>query len=248
MSMLNVLYVTRKSEGSEFEGKVTAALRSARLRKLTVAKAVAVGGGEPDIAPDLIVAGLGERGAAPIEIKGLRRAFPKAAIVITSRNLSGERSAEIYRAGATAVVPLDALGDAIANMEQVFKVGNPGKPRTLDETMVEEFHDRATGRLDSDAVARGLGISVSGLAKAVGLTPSALSKRPHARAAQDALREIEFAVAALRRLLGSDARVRAWLNAPHPDLGGDAPLALLTKGSVKDLADYVRGALSGQPT
>jgi hypothetical protein len=55
-------------------------------------------------------------------------------------------------------------------------------------------------------------------------------------------------VAALRRLLGSDARVRAWLNAPHPDLGGDAPLALLTKGSAKDLADYVRGALSGQPT
>ena len=35
---------------------------------------------------------------------------------------------------------------------------------------------------------------------------------------------------------------------PHPDLGGDAPLALLTKGSAKDLADYVRGALSGQPT
>jgi len=76
-------------------------------------------------------------------------------------------------------------------------------------------------------------------------TPSALSKRPHARAA---LREIEFAVAALRRLLGSDARVRAWLNAPHPDLGGDAPLALLMKGSAKDLADYVRSALSGQPT
>src|SRR6202050_2636302 len=47
------------------------------------------------------------------------------------------------------------------------------------------------------------------LAKAVGLTPSALSKRPHAKAAQDALREIEFAVAAVRRLLGSDARVRA---------------------------------------
>ena len=114
--------------------------------------------------------------------------------------------------------------------------------------VVEEFHDKATGRLDSDAVARGLGISVSGLAKAVGLTPSALSKRPHARAAQDALREIEFAVAALRRLLGSDTRVRAWLNAPHPDLGGDAPLALLTKGSAKDLADYVRGAVSGQPT
>ena len=146
------------------------------------------------------------------------------------------------------MVPLGALGDAIANLAQVFEAGKPKEEHALGETMVEEFHDQATGRLDSDAVARGLGISVSGLAKAVGLTPSALSKRPHAKAAQDALREIEFAVAALRRLLGSDTRVRAWLNAPHPDLGGDAPLALLTKGSTKDLADYVRGALSGQPT
>jgi hypothetical protein len=248
MSMLNVLYITRKSEGPEFEGKVTAALGSARLRKLSLAKAVAAAEGEPGTAPDLIVAGPGERGAAFVEIKGLRRAFPNAAIVITSRKLSGDASADVYRAGATAVVPLRALGDAIANLTQVFEAGKPKKKGALDETMVEEFHDSATGRLDSDAVARGLGISVSGLAKAVGLTPSALSKRPHARAAQDALREIEFAVAALRRLLGSDARVRAWLNAPHPDLGGDAPLALLTKGSAKDLADYVRGALSGQPT
>ncbi|MGA9725093.1 MAG: antitoxin Xre/MbcA/ParS toxin-binding domain-containing protein [Candidatus Binatus sp.] len=145
------------------------------------------------------------------------------------------------------MVPLGALDDAIANLAEVFQAGKSKDDRAL-ETMVEEFHDSATGRLDSDAVARGLGISVSELAKAVGLTPSALSKRPHAKAAQDALREIEFTVAALRRLLGSDARVRAWLNAPHPDLGGDAPLALLTKGSAKDLADYVRGALSGQPT
>lgn len=246
MSMLNALYITRKNEGPEFEGRVTAALRSAHLRRLSAAKAVA--GAEPDTAPDLIVAGLGERGAALVEIKGLRRAFPKTAIVITGRKLSGAMSAQVYRAGATAVVPLGALRDAIANLTQVFEAGNPRKARALDETMVEEFHDRATGRLDADAVARGLGVSVSGLARAVGLTPSALSKRPHARAAQDALREIEFAVAALQKLLGSDARVRAWLNAPHPDLGGDAPLALLTKGSAKDLADYVRGALAGQPT
>ena len=205
-------------------------------------------GVRPDTAPDLIVAGLGKHGTAVLEVKGLRRRFPGIAIVITSRKLSGEISAEVYRAGATAVVPLGALGDAIANLAASVRGGKAERRPRFRRTMVEEFHDKATGRLDSDAVARGLGISVSGLAKAVGLTPSALSKRPHARAAQDALREIEFAVAALRRLLGSDARVRAWLNAPHPDLGGDAPLALLTKGSAKDLADYVRGALSGQPT
>ena len=244
--MLNALYITRNDEGPEFEKKVAAALRSAHLRRLPVAKAVA--GVQPDTAPDLIVAGLGRRGTAVLEVEGLRRRFPGIAIVITSRKVSGEISAQVYRAGATAVVPLGALDDAIANLAEVFQTGRAKEDRALDETVIEEFHDKATGRLDADAVARGLSISVSRLAKAVGLTPSALSKRPHARAAQDALREIEFAVAALRRLLGSDARVRAWLNAPHPDLGGNAPLALLTKGSAKDLADYVKGALSGQPT
>jgi len=113
---------------------------------------------------------------------------------------------------------------------------------------LRKLRDPATGRLDADAVAQTLGISVSRLAKGLGLTGSALSKRPYTSAVQDALGEIEFAVAALRRLLGSDALVRAWLNALHPDLGGDAPLALLAKGSAKDLADYVRGALAGQPT
>ena len=87
-------------------------------------------------------AGLGERGAALIEIKGLRRAFPNAAIVITSRKLSGETSADVYRAGATAVVPLGALGDAIANLTQVFEAGKTKKSSALDETMVEEFHDK----------------------------------------------------------------------------------------------------------
>jgi len=244
--MLNALYVTRKNEGPEFERSVTVALRSAHLRRLPVAKAVA--GAQPDTAPDLIVAGLGEDGPGLVDIRGLRRAFPKTAIVITSRKLSEGISSEVYRAGATVVVPLDALNEAIANLIQVFEAGAPKNARALDETMVEEFHDRATGRLDADAVARGLGISVSMLAKGIRLTPSALSKRPHARAAQDALRKIEFAIAALRHLLRSEARVRAWLNAPHPDLGGDAPLALLTKGSARDFADYIMAALSGQPT
>jgi hypothetical protein len=244
--MLNALYITRKHELPDFEKKVTMALGSVHLRKLAVTRAVAAT--KPHTTPDLVVAGLGQRGAV-VEVKELRRAFPKIPIVITSGDLSEETSAEIYRAGATAVVPLGALGDAIANLAQVVETGKEGKAGALkDATMVEAFHDRATGRLDAKAVARGLGISMSGLAKAAGLTPSALSKRPRARAAQDALREIEFAVASLRRLLESDARVRAWLNAPHPDLGGRAPLALLTDGSAKDLADYVRGALSGQPT
>jgi hypothetical protein len=62
------------------------------------------------------------------------------------------------------IVPLDALGDAITNLAQVFEAGKPKEEHALDQIMVDEFHDQATDRLDSYAVARGLGISVRGLA------------------------------------------------------------------------------------
>src|SRR5437763_1863323 len=120
-SMPNALYVTRNGEGPEFEERVTAALRSAHLRRLPVAKAVA--GVRPDTAPDLIVDGLGKHGTAVLEVKGLRRRFPGIAIVIKSSKHSGEIIAQIYRAGATAVVPLGALDDAIANLAEVFRAG-----------------------------------------------------------------------------------------------------------------------------
>jgi hypothetical protein len=244
VSMLNVLYVTR-NEGADFDRKVSAALRSVHFRKVPAAQALA--SGKVRHSPDFIVAGL-EPGGRAVEIAGLHRAYPKSPIVVASRKLSSEISEKVYRAGAAAVVPLNALDAAIANLTQVFGPESPKEASALDEAIVEEFHDPASGRLNANGVARGLSISVAGLAKSIGLTASALSKRPHAKAAQEGLRQLEFVVSSLRRILGSDSRVRAWLNAPHPDLDGEAPLALLTQGSAKDLAAYVRAALAGQPT
>ena len=66
-------------------------------------------------------------------IRGLRRAFPTTAIVITSRKLSEAISSEVYRAGATAVVPLDALSEAIANLMQVFLNLTTNSVRSLAE-------------------------------------------------------------------------------------------------------------------
>jgi uncharacterized protein (DUF2384 family) len=242
--MLNALYVSR-NEGPDFDRKVSAALRSARLRKVPAAMAVA--GAKSGYSPDLIVAGL-ESGGRVLDIEGLRQAYPKSLLVVASRKLSPEISTRGYHAGATAVVPLNALSDAIANLTRLFGAETSKQASALNETTIEEFHDAATGRLDANAVAHGLGVSVAALAKSIGLTPSALSKRPHAKAAQEGLRQVEFVMASLRRMLGSDSRVRAWLNAPHPDLDRQPPLALLTKGSAKELADYVRAALAGQPT
>lgn len=114
--------------------------------------------------------------------------------------------------------------------------------------VVEELHDPETGLLDAQRAARAMGISLVVLATALGSTPSKLANRPGAKPVQSALREIEFAIAGLRRLLGSDRRIVVWLNEPHPDLGGEPPINLLTKGSAWDFANFVRSALAGQPT
>jgi hypothetical protein len=153
-----------------------------------------------------------------IEIKTIVRAFPKAVVIVASKKVSTETSEQRYKAGVTAVVPLSSLGDAVTSLRRLLdlrpladpELRTPGAPlRPSESAVVEELHDPRTGRLNAQAAANALGISVTALAKGVGLTPSALSKRPNAKAAQRALRAIEFSVAALRRLLGSDSRMRA---------------------------------------
>jgi hypothetical protein len=205
--------------------------------------------------PDLVIVD----GAAVslIEIKTIVRAFPKSVVIVASKRVSTEKSEEKYKAGVTAVVPLNSLQHVLSNVRRILgeralalvEQAQPQSwPRAFERTMVEGLHEPNTGRLSAQAVADMLGISVSALAKGIGLTPSALSKRPNAKAAQGALRELEFSIAALRRLLGSDTGMRAWLNAPNLDLGQEPPIHLLTKGSVNEFANYIRSALAGQPT
>lgn len=169
--------------------------------------------------------------------------FPNTPWVFASDRLTSRVASTASEAGAL-LTTLEGIPRTIANLERLMK---PSKV-TPSSDVVEEFHDPSSGRLDATRVAAALGLAVSALAPAVGVTASALSKRPTARAAQKGLREIEFTWATLRRMLGSDPAVRAWLNGPHPDLGGQPPISLLTEGSATALADYVRSALIGQPT
>lgn len=181
------------------------------------------------------------------EIKQIHRATLYADLVVLARHITARMAKEAYAVGARAVVPEEAAvtyisGHAFADVRSALP------NRVLTEHLVKEFHDAKTGRLDANRVATAFGIPLSTLAKAIDVTPGALSKRPTAAAAQRGLRETEFTWATLRRMLGSDDLVRAWLHAGHPDLGGDPPIRLLTERSARTLSDYLRNALSGQPT
>jgi hypothetical protein len=205
--------------------------------------------------PDLVI--VDGASVSLIEIKKIVRAFPKSMVIVASKKISTEKTEERYKAGVTAVVPLNSLRHALSNVRRILGEGAPAHVElkqakassdAFERSVVEGLHDPSTGRLSAQAVADMLGISVTALAKSIKLTPSALSKRPNAKAAQRSLRELEFSIAALRRLLGSDASMRAWLNAPNADLGQEPPIHLLTKGSANEFAGYIKSALAGQPT
>jgi hypothetical protein len=204
---------------------------------------------DPWFHPDVIV--VSSSGVeAVMEVKVVSRTYPNTPIVVAGYGLKESIAARAFEAGATVVVPVSVLSKAVSNLSRVVSASETlGTPKSLlESSFIKEFHDPRTGHLDARRITESFGISLSTLANALGLTPSALSKRATARTAQDGMRQLEFAWAALRRLLGSDDLVRAWLNAAHLDLDGKPPIALLAKGSVKAFTDYVMSALAGQPT
>jgi hypothetical protein len=63
------------------------------------------------------------------------------------------------------------------------------------------------------------------------------SRRALAIADTQDLRDLRFAVAVLRDVFPTDARVRDWLNQPSADLHGVAPADLVSAGRFSDFAD-----------
>jgi hypothetical protein len=80
-------------------------------------------------------------------------------------------------------------------------------------------------------------VSVAGLHK----SPRSVSVQPH-------LIPIARSLAILTQLLSSKESVLAWMNSPHPDLGGETPLTLILQGKAQVVADLLEAALAGQPS
>jgi len=186
------------------------------------------------------------------EVKVVHHTFPNTPIVFATGSLTAAIAKEAVDAGATVVVSRESAVEACRNLWNVL--GDTAQRResfplrTINEDLVEKFHSPTTGRLDARPISKAFGLSLAALAKSIGLTPSALTKRPRAMAAQEGLRELEFSWAVLVRMLGNEDLTRAWLNAGHPDLDGRPPLDLITRGSARDLANYLRSALVGETT
>ncbi len=180
-------------------------------------------------------------------IREIHGTLPNTLVVFaTHSNISAEVIQTVVSAGAISAVTFAALPQTIGNLfsSNVFTTASA---RTEASFVVEGAHDPESGRLDAKKIAELFGVPLTTVAHAVGVTPSALSKRRTARSAQDGLRELTFVWRTLMNAFGAKARAKAWLHAARPDLEGKSPLALLTSGTARDLGNYVRRALAGEP-
>jgi Antitoxin Xre/MbcA/ParS C-terminal toxin-binding domain len=111
------------------------------------------------------------------------------------------------------------------------------------------LHNPDSGRLDAQRMAEYLGVPLTQLAAGIGRPYQALHKTPDAPAAQEALWPIKRALNILAELTGEDdAAIRAWLNTPHPDLGGITPLQAILSGHAAEVEGMLAGAMAGIPS
>ena len=114
--------------------------------------------------------------------------------------------------------------------------------------VLSELHDPNTGRLDASRMASFLGAPLSSFAKFSDVSVAGLHKNPASVSVQPHLIPIARSLAILTQLLPSKESVLAWMNSPHPDLGGQTPIRLIFEGKAQVVTDLLEAALAGQPS
>ena len=111
-----------------------------------------------------------------------------------------------------------------------------------------ELHDPETGRLDAGRIASFLETPLSSFAKFCEVSVAGLHTSPRSVSVQPHLIPIARSLAILTQLLRSKESVLAWMNSPHPDLGGETHLALILEGKAQVVSDLLEAAFAGQPS
>jgi len=104
------------------------------------------------------------------------------------------------------------------------------------------------GRLSIKPIAELFGMDVIEIGRLIGRDNKAtLSKTPDADSLQELLQPFSD-IALLRAPDFGDEQFRKWLNAPNEHMRNGAPVARIREGRVQDVAGFVYGILTGQPT
>lgn len=168
-------------------------------------------------------------------------------VVLTARR----RSADIPKAlklGAAGYIlkPIDDI-----DVEQRINTALESPRRRAAQPAVRvrmpELHNPSTGRIAADKVAEYLGVKLKQLSEALGANYTTVHKTPAADSLQTSLAPIKRSLEILGDTLPDVVAVRAWLNSPHPDLGGRTPLSVILEGKAGALRTLLENALKGIP-
>lgn len=111
-----------------------------------------------------------------------------------------------------------------------------------------ELHNPDSGRLDAQRIADYLSVSLAQLARAIKKNYQSLYKTPDAASIQQSLFPIKHTLDILDMVIDDHATVLAWLNSPHPDLGGRTPLQVMLEGHADAVEAMLEDAMAGMPT
>jgi DNA-binding NarL/FixJ family response regulator len=147
----------------------------------------------------------------------------------------------LQRAGLPAAVRQPA-GTAVVRRSADQPAGRGPLALTLPE-----LHDRKTGRIDAALVATYLGVPLKELAGALGMNYTTVHKTPASESAQVALRRLKRTLELLTDTLKDEARIRAWLHTPRPELENASPLETILAGDGGAVLSMLEGSLLGVP-
>jgi len=112
--------------------------------------------------------------------------------------------------------------------------------------VVRDLHDPETGRLDARRIADYLAVPLTALAAPLQVKVATLHKTPASPSLQEKLAPIAWIIGVLFLIFRGREDLLAWLNSPHPDLGGKAPLNFILEGKPATISEMLEATLAGQ--
>jgi len=204
------------------------------------------------VAPDLMILEMKTPSRSGLEVLEQLRGYGMPVILITANETVALKH-DLYSVG-------DVVPGPIANKDLRTRIRGILKRRSrtpraqrwashpVASHVLPELHDPVTGRLDAGRIAEFLGTPLTAFARFSGIGVAALHKSPASASLQQVLIPIARSLTILSQLLGSKESIRAWMNSPHPDLGGRTPIGVVLEGKSKAVSDMLEAALAGQPS
>ncbi len=120
-------------------------------------------------------------------------------------------------------------------------------PATISAQIKAMYDDQ--GRVNAEAVAEGLGVSTTTIARAFGLKPDTLRKNPVAESIQEPGQRLVALLEELTSYFDNDLKsAMIWMRRPHPDLEDVSPLKAMEEGGLDVVESLVHAIGTGQLT